>query len=248
MEWLEGLTLREIQQSHATRGTYSPEAVRQMAVQLAAVLRFIHAEGYFHGDIKPENIMVSPSGKVTLLDFEPRLKQIEAAQDAVPLTIRYMAPELFNSGTAPDEQTDLFALGVVLFELLTHQYPYDLAPLREASLEAPPVPRNIRVLRPEVPEDFERLLLRMVAFRPSERLRSFAQLLDQLEGEQPFEQRPFEALRMPLAEPVREAHLPFWPQLSALAAAVILGSYLLWTLPARILPPPIPILEETTYE
>lgn len=250
MEWLEGRTLREIQQSHATRGTYSPEAVRQMAVQLAAVLRFIHGEGYFHGDIKPENIMVSSSGKVTLLDFEPRPKQLDAAQEAVPLTLRYMAPELFNSGVAPNEQTDLFALGVVLFELLTHNYPYDLAPLREASLEAPPVPRSIRVLRPEVPEDLERLLLRMVAFRPSERLRSFAQLLDQLEGEQPSEQHPFEALRMPLMPEIAQesfTRIP-WPKLSALTVAVILGGYLLWTLPARILPPPIPILEETTYE
>lgn len=171
MEWIEGHNLREHLNALPHHQGLLPEAVRHIVLQLSDVLNYIHQEGYVHGDIKPENVMISQDWKVTLLDFVPWSKQEMGTLQKIPKTTRYMAPELLDGSHVPDEQTDLFSLGVLMYELLTHRFPYDYAQLRSCKdREASPKPQ---ALDETVPEDLAAVVYRALAFSRDERYHSF---------------------------------------------------------------------------
>ncbi len=167
-EWIEGTNL-------ATRiGEGRPgyrEAARIVA-EVADALGHAHASGFVHRDIKPANILIDPQGRAYLTDFgiaaveEDLLRDISAAG-----TLPYMAPEqLGEEGGPVDHRADLYALGVVLYELLTGRRPFRAAtPMefrRQVLRDDPPSPRSIA---PDVPEELERVCLRCLAKGPDER-------------------------------------------------------------------------------
>ena len=179
MNWVEGRDLREtLQKRPENQGLLSDE-VRQIGYQLTSVLDYIHKQGYVHGDIKPENVMLSDGGKVTLLDFIPWSKAETGALLKIPKTVRYMAPELLNGSQAPDEPTDIFALGVLMYELLSHRFPYDIAQLKpDISLQTDCQPEPLPA---EIPDALRRAVFKSLAFDRHERYHRFQELQAALE-------------------------------------------------------------------
>ncbi len=156
--------------------------VRQVAQALAA----LHAAGWAHGDIKPANVMVSPEGHVTLIDLEFAYRPREVCvwdQPATFGTALYLAPELITSAYAPDIRSDIYSLGVTLYELLCGKRPFDAstpAELLRQHKEARP--QDPRVLCAQLPTEVAQLVRRMLAKEPFRRPQTPAELVRELVG------------------------------------------------------------------
>jgi serine/threonine-protein kinase len=145
--------------------------IRQTADALAA----FHRAGWLHGDVKPDNILVSVQGHVTLLDlgFAARIGAVDGSQDAVqPLVMSpaYAAPERLVSRTSATAAADIYSLGAALFELLAGCPPFvapSSAALARLHLEA--APPDLALLLPELPSGVVRLVRRMLAKEPLRR-------------------------------------------------------------------------------
>jgi eukaryotic-like serine/threonine-protein kinase len=125
MELVEGVTLREA----ISQKTVDPAAALRIVPQICGALEFAHSSGVVHRDIKPENILLGEGGKVKVADFGlAKLSSMDPGNTALTLTgspmgtLRYMAPEQFD-GADVDHRTDIYALGVVFYELLTGRVP-----------------------------------------------------------------------------------------------------------------------------
>lgn len=244
MNWVEGRDLRDTLQKRAQGEGLLPEEVRQIGLQLASVLDYLHTQGYVHGDIKPENVMLSEDWRITLLDFFPWRKDEAGSLQAVPKTIRYMAPELIAGSQTPDEQTDIFAFGVLLYELLSHRFPYDIAQLRGLNASSTgPLAERPEPLPEEIPEALRQVVLRSLACDRHERFQLFSQLRTALEldllpaGPQPAQ---------PSLTPV-QPRVPQVIWLWAIAGSVLLCLFLLQSL-QKIWFTPLPEIQESYYE
>jgi eukaryotic-like serine/threonine-protein kinase len=168
MAYLEGETLSR----RIGRGPLAiPQAV-EIAVQVARGLEKAHEQGIVHRDIKSSNIIVSPDGHVSILDFGLALRsgasRITGAGHAVGTPV-YMSPEQAR-GLEVDGRTDIWSLGVVLFEMLTGKVPFE-RDHREGLVyailtEAPP---SVTSLRPETPPDLEIVVETALAKQPKSR-------------------------------------------------------------------------------
>jgi serine/threonine protein kinase len=128
MEYLDGRTLRTIIHEHAPTLLLQAE-VQRILLQVCEALVYAHANGVIHRDIKPENIMVLPNGEVKLLDFGIALLEGKKRRARLGLaspigTPDYMAPECLQ-GNDGDVRADIYAVGVVLYELLCGQLPFE---------------------------------------------------------------------------------------------------------------------------
>ncbi len=145
MEHIQGSTLRE----QMSRGPFSVSKALNVAVQVATALASAHASGIVHRDIKPENIMLRPDGYVKILDFglakltdfvpdRSRLSEIPTSAHTetgmLMGSVKYMSPEQLRE-TKVDERTDIWSLGIVLYEMLTGLTPFD-APTSSAIVDA----------------------------------------------------------------------------------------------------------------
>jgi serine/threonine protein kinase len=129
MELLPGESVRQSLQRDSRLDVPS---VLRIARQTAQVLAALHRKGFLHGDIKPENIRLLGTGTVKLIDLGFAHRPGENArfiqQGFMMGTANYLAPELCAFEAHADERSDLFSLGVTLFEMLTGQLPYPSAP------------------------------------------------------------------------------------------------------------------------
>jgi serine/threonine protein kinase len=117
MDFIEGTTLRNVLFNH--KGPFTADEVHQYLVPVTAALNYAHRKGFVHCDVKPANIMVDKTGKVYLSDFGiVRMSEASTATLLGVGTPAYMAPEQI-SGKIPTPQTDIYSLGIVLYELLT---------------------------------------------------------------------------------------------------------------------------------
>jgi serine/threonine protein kinase/tetratricopeptide (TPR) repeat protein len=161
-----------------------PRALEIMSA-MAAGLVHAHEQHVIHRDLKPGNVFISRKGQVKILDFGLAYlaAAIFSAAPNLPAagTPAYMAPEQWR-GEAQDERTDLWAAGILLFELLTGEPPYvetSLSELRERVLAPEPVP-SVRERRPELPEELERLVASLLIKEPARRLSSAVELRERL--------------------------------------------------------------------
>jgi serine/threonine protein kinase len=124
MPWLEGTSLEAYARSPRL---LDPPVVLWIARQTAEALAALDCAGWRHGDIKPGNIFVSPQGHVTLLDlgFARRRDERLDGPDFLAGSGHYLAPEQAISGGRPDTRSDIYSLGVVLYQLLAGQLPLD---------------------------------------------------------------------------------------------------------------------------
>ena len=150
-----------------------PEAlVMQVAERLALALAYAHRQGVVHRDLKPANVLVHwPSNTVKLADFGLARAE-DAAQTGtgiVPGTPAYMAPEQL-SGQLPTPATDFYALGALLFQLLSGRLPHEATSmgelLRQVAVSAPP---DLRMLAPTLPGELCAVVARLLAKNPAER-------------------------------------------------------------------------------
>lgn len=149
--------------------------------QVAEALDSLHSQGWLHGDVKPDNIMISTEGHVTLIDLGFALRKSEAMVTELRTargSLNYVAPETMTSALASDERSDIYSLGVCLFELVTGKLPFegrDAASLIEAHRGQPiPDPRKFNA---RIPDDLVRLLSRMTAKQPARRPQTIRELL-----------------------------------------------------------------------
>jgi serine/threonine protein kinase len=157
MEFVDGKTLREAK--HAISMKQAVAVSAQIAEGLAAA----HEKGIVHRDIKSDNIMVRPDGRVQIMDFG--LAKLQGASSLTKAgstigTTAYMSPEQVR-GEEADHRTDIFALGVVMYELLAGQLPF--RGVHEAAVMYEIVnvdPQSIRTTKPEVEPDLERIVMK----------------------------------------------------------------------------------------
>jgi pimeloyl-ACP methyl ester carboxylesterase len=167
MPYYEGETLKQM----IERGPLPLAQVTDYGVQVAAGLAHAHAAGVVHRDIKPANLVVAPGGSVKILDFGiAKISDVNLTRTGAVLgTLTYMSPE--QAGGEPvDHRTDLWALGVVLYEMLTGRPPFT-AESREALFFAIQnrEPPRITALRPEVSPALEGIVSRLLEKEPSRR-------------------------------------------------------------------------------
>ncbi len=209
MELVEGETLAE----RLRRGPLPVVEAARYACQVLAALDYAHARGVIHRDIKPANIMLTPQQGIKLMDFgiaatsKPQ-NRLTAAGTALG-SIHYMSPEQVKAG-APDARSDLYSLGVTLYEAVTGRCPiqgtseYEIMAAHLNVL--PPSPGD---LVPSLPPVLSAIILKALEKRPEDRFQTAAEFLYALQpvafGEQPW--RPPTA-PVPQLKP-ESAPLPF---------------------------------------
>jgi serine/threonine-protein kinase len=177
MELVEGRTLKELLHS-GTR--IAPERALEITAGILAALDYSHRHGIVHRDIKPGNVMLTPTGSVKVMDFGIARATADAGQTGTSTstvlgTAAYLSPEQAQ-GRSVDARSDLYSTGVVLFELLTRRPPFvGDSPVAVAFAhvnEAPPAPSSVD---PSVPADLDPLVLRALAKDPAARYQSAAE-------------------------------------------------------------------------
>jgi len=230
MEYVEGKTLSDI---IAARGALPIQEAVGIADQIAQALDAAWRAGIVHRDIKPHNIMVTPDGQVKVMDFGiARMSaMVSLTQSGMFMgTPRYLSPEMAR-GEKTDIRSDLYALGLVLYEMLTGDAPFTAdspwALLRQ-QIETPPPPLKSR--RPDIPDWLEAVIATALAKDPARRFQTPAEMLAALrrpEGKPPVSGRVVQT-PVPPAPPRRHS---LWPVMAGvLVALLIVGTVLLLAL------------------
>ena len=167
-DYLEGETLREMLDS---RAALPIETIADIAVGVANALNYAHENHVVHGDIKPENILITTGRDVKIMNFGIAQIPMDSPTQPGPIpgSPHYMAPEQVVGGNT-DGRTDIFALGVVLYEMLTRVKPFDgedPAAITDKMLKDVPVSPS--TLDARVPPGFDRIVGRALAKRPRDR-------------------------------------------------------------------------------
>jgi len=175
MRLAQGETLNElIRQS----GALSLARALKIVEQLADALNYAHQRQIIHRDIKPANIMVGDNDRVTLMDFgiaKPISSKLTRAGTMIG-TPEYMSPEQFT-GALVDSRADLYALGIVAYEMLTGCLPFSGdTPLTVSHKQVNEPPPSLRQYNPQIPIEVEQVIMRCLAKRPQERYQSANEL------------------------------------------------------------------------
>ncbi len=165
MEYVEGRTLREI----IDLGQITPQDAIALAVQICDGLQAAHKAGYVHRDIKPLNIIVDPSNRVRILDFglAKAVGDVQLTQAGSALgTVQYMSPEQ-GQGAELDHRSDIFAVGIVLYEMLSRKLPFqknNMAATIYAIITEPhpPLPPHVIARFPNIQTILDRALAKPV--------------------------------------------------------------------------------------
>jgi serine/threonine-protein kinase len=181
MPWLSGVTLTT---RLANAGSLPLREALWIARQVALGLDALDQAGWMHGDVKPGNILISPEGHATLLDlgFARRVDETNSLVDRCVMgTWTYIAPEMITSALRADIRSDLYSLGVMLYEMLAGQPPFVATePAELASQHRHTSPRPIKDHLPCLPLDVAQLVHRLLAKDPLRRPQTPADLLSLL--------------------------------------------------------------------
>jgi eukaryotic-like serine/threonine-protein kinase len=155
-----------------------------IARQVAEALEAMHAAGWMHSDVKPSNIRVSSAGHATLVDLGSARRHGESrslADRPVVGTLAYMAPEMLVSTLGADIRSDIYSLGITLYELLTGRLPFRADDTRQLALDhRQELPSDLRLLAPHMPTHVARLVRQMLAKQPLRRPQTPRELIDRL--------------------------------------------------------------------
>src|ERR671914_1413849 len=171
MEYLGGRTLKE---AVADRQPLPIREAIDYARQILAALRFAHRNGIVHRDIKPHNVIVDAEGRIKVTDFG--IARAGASQmtevGSIIGTAQYLSPEQAR-GSPVDQTSDLYSVGIVLYELLTGKVPFSGdSPVEIAMKHISATPEPPSTLRPDVPDHVDKVILRALAKDSAERYHS----------------------------------------------------------------------------
>jgi tRNA A-37 threonylcarbamoyl transferase component Bud32 len=182
MEYVEGATLAALLRAE---GPLEPDRAAELVAEVCGALGAAHAKGLIHRDIKPGNIMCTGEGRVKVMDFgvarmlAASMTLTESA--GIVGTAKYMSPEQAQ-GVPVDARSDLYSLGVVLYECLGGRPPFDGdSPVVIASRHVWATPAPLGELQPDVPPALEAVTYRALAKDPGERYQHAAELAEDLE-------------------------------------------------------------------
>jgi len=181
MEFIDGITLKEyIDQQHVLRWK---EAVH-FTVQILRALQHAHDKGIVHRDIKPQNIMLLSDGTIKVADFGiarfARSSQQTLTDRAIG-SVHYISPEQAR-GDVTDEKSDIYSIGVMLYEMTTGKLPFNAeSPVTVALQQIQSQPKKPRELNPEIPEGLESITIRAMQKDPARRYQSAAEMLRDIE-------------------------------------------------------------------
>lgn len=181
MELIDGITLKQYMDK---RGMLAWREAVHFSKQIAKALSQAHERGIIHRDIKPQNIMLLRDGTIKVADFGIAALESEAEEkpDGQAIgSIHYIAPEQAR-GELPDARSDIYSLGVLMYEMLTGNVPYSGDTLGEVAIkhmQSDPV--SPRKVNPEISEELERITLKAMASRIDQRYQSASELLHDLD-------------------------------------------------------------------
>ncbi|MBP88420.1 MAG: hypothetical protein CMJ64_17185 [Planctomycetaceae bacterium] len=190
MEYIDGQALGELV---TAQGALAIDLAVSCVLQAAHGLDYAHSKAIIHRDIKPNNLLLDKAGVLKILDMG--LARFDDGRGTVSIgdgeltqqnqiigTVEYMSPEQVDNSSLADPRSDVYSLGCTFFRLLTEKPPYQGETLVKTILahrtEAVP---SARACRPDVPEDVDRVVRRMLAKLPDERYQTMAELIVELE-------------------------------------------------------------------
>ncbi len=191
MELLQGEPLNALME----REKFSPEEITNLGIQVAETLAYAHQKGIVHRDIKPSNILVQPDRQIKITDFgiahlEDPEASIQTQAGEILGTPAYMSPEQVM-GQPADGRSDLFSLGIILYELSTGKRPFggpNLAAIFQSiSRDNPPSPTE---LNPAIPKTLSDVIMRCLEKNPASRYFTGKELAEALQGVGKVERKP----------------------------------------------------------
>lgn len=186
MQFIEGRDLAQLlAEARKARRPIAPATVVQWGLQAAEALAHAHARGVIHRDIKPSNLLLDADDRIWLTDFGLARRVDDAVLSvagALLGTPRYMSPEQARASTDPiDHRTDIYSLGATLYELATGRPIFEAGTAQEVlSQILNREPRAPRQISPELPRDFETVILKCLAKEPGRRYATAQALADDL--------------------------------------------------------------------
>jgi predicted Ser/Thr protein kinase len=238
MEYVEGGNLADVIYNEAP---LAPERVVGLARQLAAGLQHAHERGLIHRDFKPANILVMREGneeRPRILDFGLAIltdtdNHRLTTNGLVLGTPAFMSPEQ-ACGEPIDHRSDLFALGLIMYEMLAGKHPFDgtAAAIARQNLAATPPPIRKRTPEARVPPALEAVIFRLMEKEPSDRYQSAAEVVDSLDQlyMPPNVRASSQSLSLPQMPVPPALRRPIWPRVAAAAglAALLLAGGVWW--------------------
>ena len=224
MELVEGRTLKDIVRE---KGPAPPEAAVDLTLQILRAARYAHKHGIVHRDIKPHNVLIDQDGRVRVTDFGiARAGTSDITETgSVMGTAQYLSPEQAQ-GRPVDERADLYAIGIVLYELLTGQVPFDAdSPVTVALKQVSELPVPPAEIVPAIPPAIDAVVLHALEKNPDRRWQNADEFIAALETARSEPQR----MPPPPAAPVVEEHRSrwwLWLLIALALVAIAVGLYL----------------------
>ena len=230
MELVTGPTLKQLIQQ---RGPAGPGAATDIAIEILKALRYAHKRGIVHRDIKPQNVLIDEEGHAKVADFGIAHAGASDMTDegAILGTVQYVSPEQAQ-GKPVSPRSDLYSVGVVLYELLTGQVPFEgEAPVSIALKQVSEIPVPPAQLEPSIPPALEAVVMRALEKDPDHRFQDADEFIAALENARrvPTRQVVLEPTPGEPWEPVEERGSRWWIWLLVLLliAAAAAGAYFL---------------------
>ena len=185
LEYIEGVNVRDLV---AARGPLSIEDTLRYSVQVAEALQHAALRDVVHRDIKPSNLIVTPDGRVKLVDMGlARLHQVESPSEDLTAsgmtlgTFDYISPEQARDPRSADTRSDLYSLGCTIYFMLTGRPPFPEGTVLQKLLShSGDQPADVRQFRPELPDELCRILNLLLAKQPTQRFQSPEELVGAL--------------------------------------------------------------------
>ena len=181
MEYVEGRTLKEVVRE---KGLAPPDAAIDITLQILRAARYAHKSGIVHRDIKPHNVLIDQEGRVRVADFGiARAGTSDMTETgSIMGTAQYISPEQAQ-GRPVDARSDLYSIGVVLYELLTGRVPFDAeSPVTVALMQVnePPIPPM--EIKPDIPPALDAIVMRAIEKDPARRFADADEFIAALES------------------------------------------------------------------
>jgi serine/threonine protein kinase/tetratricopeptide (TPR) repeat protein len=222
--WMELVRGESLEQLVKLRGPFGDREAALIGLDLCAALAAVHAAGLLHRDVKAQNVMRENGGRIVLMDFGTGEEL--AGTNRLVGTPLYLAPEIFR-GEKASVQSDLYSVGVLLFYLVTGQFPLTAASMEHLGrAHERGDRRSVRDVRPDLPEGFVRVIERALDRDPARRYRTAGDLESALRESIAPLSHPYVQITAPRTTPLRPSLL-FAIAAAALIAVVV--GLIVWT-------------------